>query len=243
MKDSIRGLPVLDVLVRDLRYTFRTLSRDSGFALIAVLILALGIGANIAVFSVVNTILLRPLPFPDAQRLVRIVEKNAASNESSKTYTADATQDFQRQNHSFESVSGYFAFTPPDNVKLVGNGQPAPVTGLFVAEGFFQTLGVEPSLGRLFSSEEFVQHAPPAVLLSNPFWKRHFGGDRSIIGCTINLDGDHQLGYRERRIPGITRIIGMAGLLSPGKDNMKAWLSHSLQRTRTGSGASPLPGS
>ena len=135
-------LPLLDVLLRDFRYTFRTLRRDLGFALIAVLILALGIGANIAVFSVVNRILLRPLPFPDAQRLVRIVEKNPTSGESSKTYTADATQDFQQQNHSFQSVSGYFAFTPPDNFKLVGNGQPVPATGLLVAEGFFQILGV-----------------------------------------------------------------------------------------------------
>ena len=195
MKYSIRhtlnhegGLGVLDVLLRDLRYTFRTLSRDLGFALIAVLILGLGIGANIAVFSVVNTILLRPLPFPDAQRLVRIVQKNAGSGESSKTYTADATQDFQQQNHSFESVSGYFAFTPPDNFKLVGNGLPVPVTGLLVADGFFQTLGVEPSLGRLFRSEEYVQHAQPVVLLSNPFWKRQFAGDRSIVGRTIHLN-------------------------------------------------------
>jgi len=180
--------PVLDVLLRDLRYTFRTLRRDRGFALIAVLILALGIGANIAVFSVVNTILLRPLPFRDAEQLVRIVEKNPTSGESSKTYTADATQDFQQQNHSFQSVSGYFAFTPPDNFKLLGNGQPVPVTGLLVADGFFQTLGVEPSLGRLFRPEEFVQHAQPVVLLSAPFWKRQFGGDHSIIGRTIHLN-------------------------------------------------------
>src|SRR5215470_11116435 len=177
-----RTLPWIDVLKQDLRFTFRMLRRDSGFTVVAVLILALGIGANIAVFSVVNAILLRPLPFPDAQRLVRIVEKDPKSGESSKTYTADATQDFQQQNHSFESVSGYFAFTPPDNFKLIGNGQPVPVTGLLVAEGFFQTLEVEPSLGRLFRSEEFVQHAQPVVLLTNPFWKRQFGGDRSIVG-------------------------------------------------------------
>ncbi|HEV2493374.1 MAG TPA: ABC transporter permease [Terriglobia bacterium] len=182
-----RGLPWLDVLMQDLRFAFRTLKRDGGFTIVAVLILALGIGANIAVFSVVNTILLRPLPFPDAQRLVRIVEKDPKSGESSKTYTADATQDFQQQNHSFESVSGYFAFTGPDNFKLVGNGQPVPVTGLLVAEGFFQTLGVAPSLGRLFRSEQFVQHAQPVVLLSNPFWRRQFGGDRGIVGRTINL--------------------------------------------------------
>jgi predicted permease len=174
--------------MNDLRFAFRQLLKNPGFTTIAVLILALGIGANVAVFSVVNTILLRPLPFPDAQRLVRILEKNPTSGESSKTYTADATQDFHQQNRSFQSVSGYFAFTPPDNFKLVGNGQPVPATGLLVAEGFFQTLGVEPSLGRLFRSEEFVQHAQPVVLLTNPFWKRQFGSDRSIVERTIHLN-------------------------------------------------------
>src|SRR5215469_11401063 len=182
-----RTLPWVDVLRQDLRFTFRMLSRDAGFAVVAVLILALGIGANIAVFSVVNTILLRPLPFPDAHQLVRIVEKDPKAGESSKTYTADATQDFQQQNRSFKSVSGYFAFTSPDNFKLVGDGQPVPVTGLFVAEGFFQTLGVEPSLGRLFRSEEFLHHAQPVALVSYPFWKRRLSGDPSIVGKTINL--------------------------------------------------------
>ena len=158
-----RTLPWVDVMRQDLRFTFRMLRRDSGFTVAAVLILTLGIGANIAVFSVVNTILLRPLPFRDPQQLVRIVEKDPKAGESGKTYTADATQDFQQQNRSFESVSGYFAFTGPDNFKLVGNGQPLPVTGILVAEGFFQTLGVEPSLGRLFRSEEFLHHAQPVA--------------------------------------------------------------------------------
>jgi hypothetical protein len=87
------------------------LRRDRGFTIAAVLILALGIGANIAVFTVVNTILLRPLPFGDPQRLVRIVEKNPKAGESTRTYSADATQDFQQQNQSFQTVSGYSAFT------------------------------------------------------------------------------------------------------------------------------------
>jgi predicted permease len=176
-----------EAFMQDLRFTFRTLRRDCGFTIVAVLILGLGIGANIAVFSVVNTILLRPLPFRDPERLVRIVEKEAGTNESGRTYTADATQDFQEQNRSFQSVSGYFAFTPPDNFKLVGRGQPVPVTGILVAEGFFQTLGVEPSLGRLFRHEEFVQHAQPAVLLSYWFWKRQFGGDPGVVGRAVNL--------------------------------------------------------
>lgn len=182
-----RGLPWLEVLLQDLRFTFRTLRRERGFTFVAVLILALGIGANIAVFSVVNTILLRPLPFPDPQQLVRIVEKNPQAGESSRTYSADATEDFQQQNRSFQSVSGYFAFSPPDNFKLVGIGQPVPVTGILVAEGFFHTLGVQPMLGRLFASEAFVKHAQPTVLLSFPFWKRRLGGDPNIVGKTINL--------------------------------------------------------
>jgi len=190
VKEEVRTIRlgrVLDDLVRELRFTFRTLRRDCGFTIVAVLILALGIGANIAVFSVVNPILLRPLPFRDPERLVRIVEKEAGTNESGRTYTADATQDFQEQNRSFQSVSGYFAFTGPDNFKLVGNGQPVPATGILVAEGFFQTLGVEPAFGRLFRPEEFVKHAQPVALLNYPFWKRQFGGDRSIVGQTINL--------------------------------------------------------
>jgi predicted permease len=184
-----RGLPALDTLRQDLRYTFRTLRRDRSFTLIAVMILALGIGANVVVFSVVNTILLRPLPFRDPQQLVRIVEKNPTSGESSMTYTADATQDFQQQNRSFQSVSGYFAFTGPDNFKLIGKDRPLPLTGILVAEDFFQTLGIEPMLGRSFRADEFLQHAPPVALLSYAFWKRQLGGNRSIIGQAINLNG------------------------------------------------------
>jgi predicted permease len=187
-RDS-RGLPWLDVLMQDLRFTFRTMRRDRGFTIIAVLILALGIGANIAVFSVVNTILLRPLPFRDPQQLVRIVEKDPKSGESSKTYTADATQDFQQQNRSFQSISGYFAFTGPDNYKLMGSGQPLPVTGILVAEKFFDTLGVQLAAGRLFRPEEFVKNAGPVTLVSYPFWKRQLGGNPDIVGRAINLNG------------------------------------------------------
>lgn len=183
-----RGLPWLDVLMQDLRFTFRTLRRDKGFTIIAVLILGLGIGANIAVFSVVNTILLRPLPFRNSQQLVRILEKNPNSGESSMTYSADATQTFQQRNRSFELVSGYFAFTGRDNFKLTGQGQPVPATGILVAENFFQTLGVEPSMGRLFNSEEFLKHSRPVTLLSYAYWKHQFGGDRSIVGKAINLN-------------------------------------------------------
>ncbi len=184
-----RGLPWLDALLQDMRFTFRTLGRDRGFAVIAVIILGLGIGANIAVFSVVNTILLRPLPFQNPQQLVRILSKKAGGGESSMTYSVDATEAFQRQTRSFQSVSGYYAFSSPDNLKLMGDGQPIPVTGLLVAGNFFQTLGVEPSLGRLFTAEECLHNSRPVVLLSHAFWKRQYSAHPDIVGQAIDLNG------------------------------------------------------
>src|ERR1700684_2180133 len=118
---AARGLPWLDVLLQDMRFALRTLGRDPGFTIIAVLILGLGIGANITVFSVVNTILLRPLPFRNPQELVRILTKDPRGGESSMTYSADAMEEVQRQNLSFQSVAGYFAFSGMDNLKLGGN--------------------------------------------------------------------------------------------------------------------------
>jgi predicted permease len=185
-----RGLPWLDVLLQDLRFTFRTLGRDRAFTIVAVLILALGIGANIIVFSVVNTILLRPLPFPNAQELVRIRQKVPTCGESCRTYSADSTKEYRERNKSFQDVTGYFAFTGPDNFKLMGNGTPVPVTGLLVMDNFFQTLGVAPAMGRLFRAEESVHNAPPVVLVTYPFWKRQLGGDPSIVGQAINI-GDN----------------------------------------------------
>jgi predicted permease len=212
-----RTLPWVDVLTQDLRFTFRMLRRDLGFTIVAVLIVALGIGANIAVFSVVNTILLRPLPFPDSQQLVRIVEKNAQGGESGKTYTADATQDFQQQNRSFQSVSGYFAFTGPNNFKLSGNAQPTPATGMLVAQGFFETLGVQPAVGRMFLPEEFVHHAQPAALLSYPYWKRQFGGDRSIVGRTVDLSDKGDLNNGSVIVVGVLpETFDFGAVFSPG---------------------------
>lgn len=184
-----RGIPWLDILMQDVRYTLRTLRRDRSFTVVAVLILALGIGANIAVFSVVNTILLRPLPFPDSQRLVRITAKDPKGGESSMTYTTDATQEYQQRNKSFQQVTGYFAFSSYINYKLEGHGVPLPVTGILVMGNFFQTLEVEPMLGRLFTADECLPKGRPAVLLSYPFWKRQFHADRGIVGQAIDLNG------------------------------------------------------
>jgi predicted permease len=187
---AARGLPWLDVLLQDLRFTMRTLGRDRGFTVIAVVILGLGIGANITVFSVVNTILLRPLPLGNPRQLVRILTRKTTGGESSMTFSADATQELQRQNHSFDSISGYYAFTGPGNMRLTGRGQPVPVTGLMVGGNFFQTLGVSPALGRFFTAEESLKNPRPVVLLSHAFWTRQYAGNRGIIGQAINLDGE-----------------------------------------------------
>ncbi|MCU1250626.1 MAG: permease [Edaphobacter sp.] len=183
-----RGLPWLDVLLQDLRFTFRTLGRASGFATISILILALGIGANIVVFSVVDTILLRPLPFPEANRLVRIAPKVSRCGASCATYSTDAVQEFQRRNKSFSDFTGYDAFTAPGNWKLTGGGVPVPVSEIDVMDNFFHTLGVQPLIGRLtFTAEESRPSGPPVVILSYPFWKRQLNADPNIIGKAISF--------------------------------------------------------
>jgi predicted permease len=185
---ATRGLPWLDVLLQDLRFTFRTLRRDPAFVIIAVLILALGIGANIVVFSVVDTILLRPLPFPEANRLVRIAPKVSKCGASCATYSTDAVQEFQRQNRSFSDFTGYDAFTAPDNWKLTGGVVPVPVSEIDVMDNFFHTLGVQPLMGRVtFTAEESRPTGPPVVILSYPFWKRELNADRNIIGRAISI--------------------------------------------------------
>jgi predicted permease len=179
----------MNPLLQDIRYALRQLRKSPGFTLTAVTVLALGLGANIAIFSVVNTLLLRPLPFPNPQQLVRIHQKNPKAGDSTMTYSTDAMQEFQRANRSFQQVTGYFAFSGPDNAKLMGYGQPQPVTGLLVAGNFFSTLGVEPILGRNFTAEENLKNSRPVAMLSNPFWKRQYGANPAIVGQTINLDG------------------------------------------------------
>jgi predicted permease len=185
-----RGLPFLDSMLRDMRYTLRTLRRDRSFTVIAVLILGLGIGANTAVFSVVNTILLRPLPLANPQQLVWIAPQTGAKcGFSCETYSADAFEEFRAQNRSLQDVTGYFAFSTDDNYRLTGRGEPVPATGIYVTRTFFQVLGVQPSLGRLFTANETRKGSHPVVLLANAYWKRQFAADPGIVGKAIDLNG------------------------------------------------------
>ncbi len=183
-----RGLMKLDILLQDLRYTIRTLSRDRGFTLVAILILALGIGANIAVFSVVNTLLLRPLPFPDSRQLVWIAPPPTACGLSCATYSADAYEEFRDQSRAYQDVTGYMAFSTPDNMRLTGRGEPEPATSFEVIGNFFQVLGVQPAMGRLFTQDE-SRGSHPIALLANAYWRRQFASDPAIVGKAIELNG------------------------------------------------------
>lgn len=185
-----RGLMQVDILLQDLKYTFRKLVRDPGFTVVAVLILALGIGANVAVFSVVNTIMLRPLPFPNAQELVWIAPPPAKCGMSCATYSTDAYDEFREGSRTYQDVTGYFAFSTPGNLKLsVGNGDAVTATGVDVIANFFQVLGVHAAKGRLFNADDARNGAPPVVILSNPWWRRQFNADPNIVGKAFDING------------------------------------------------------
>ena len=186
-----RGLMSLDILLQDLKYTLRTLGRDPGFTTVAVLILALAIGANIAVFSVVNTLMLRPLPFPNAQQLLWIAPPPTKCGLSCATYSTDAYDEFRVGSRSYQDVTGYFAFSSPDNLSLKLGSAPVTATSIDVIANFFQLLGVQPAMGRVFRTEDARNGASPVILLSNAWWKRQFNADPNIVGRAFDING-HQ---------------------------------------------------
>lgn len=174
--------------VRDVRYTLRTLGRDPGFTIVSVLILALAIGANTSVFSVVNNLLLRPLPFPNSQQLVWIAPPPQKCGLSCATYSSDAYEEFRDGSRVYQSVTGYFAFSGPGNVRLTAQADAKPATGIDVIGNFFQVLGVQPAMGRLFTAEETRPGAHHVTLLSNAYWRHQFNGDPAIVGKVIDMN-------------------------------------------------------
>ena len=174
-------------LLNDLRYTFRTLRRDAGFATFAILIVGLGIGASATLFSVVNALLLQPLPFRQPERLAWVTNHDV-SGLSGQTSQVGHLLDLQEKSQSFSELGGYFAFYGVGDTILSGEGEPerlsvAPVTG-----NFFPVLGVQPLLGRNFNSDECKFNGPSAALLSYGFWQRRFAGDPNIVGRKLTLD-------------------------------------------------------
>jgi predicted permease len=182
-----RGLPALESVLHDIRYSFRTLRRDAGLAIFAILIVGLGVGASTTVYSVVNALLLRPLPFEEPERLVWIAN-NLAPGLTGETVQVAHLENLQAQSQSLSDVAAYFAFYGEGDTKLTGAGEPERLTVVQVTENFFQLLGIQPQLGRLFTAGECRGNGPQAVLLSNRLWERRFASDPGIVGRTITLD-------------------------------------------------------
>jgi predicted permease len=175
--------------LQDLHFAGRAFARERGFAVVAVLVLALAIGANVATFSVINTLILRPLPFPEARQLAWIAPPPSGCGLSCATYSSDAYEEFRDQSRVYQGVSGYFAFSGPDNVRLDRGGDVVPATGLDVISNFFQVLGVTPAMGRVFTADDARTGARPVALLSHAYWVRQFAADRSIVGTDVMLNG------------------------------------------------------
>jgi predicted permease len=184
-----RGIMSLDIFMQDLKYTLRTLWRDPSFTIVAVVILALAIGANIAVFSVVNTLMLRPLPFDNAQQLVWIAPPPTKCGMSCATYSTDAYDEFRAGSRSYQDVTGYFAFSSADNLSLNLGGAPITATSIDVIHNFFPMLGIRAQMGRVFTADDARNGAAPVVLLTHAWWKRQFNADPNIVGKAFDMNG------------------------------------------------------
>jgi predicted permease len=176
----------METLWQDLRYGVRTLLKKPGFTLIAVLAIALGIGANTAIFSVVNGVLLRPLPFKDPDTLARLYEENSEHSFFRQSATYPNFNDWREQNTAFEAMAAYVSGA----ANLTGRAEPERVQAAAVTADFFTVLRVEPVLGRTIQIDEAKPGGPNVAVLSYRFWQSHYGGDTEALGQALTLDGD-----------------------------------------------------
>ena len=190
-------------LFQDARYSFRTLLKHKGFTVVAALTLALGIGANTAMFSVLNTFLFRALPYPDSSQLVRVFRTSPHSQ--SWPHSPANFFDQHEKNSVFEKMAAYNFVSR----NLVEQGQMAErLVGIAGTADFFPLLGVAPARGRVFNPEEFEPGADNVIVLSDRFWTRRFGSDPNIVGRTVQLDG---------------KTVTIAGVMPPGFDHPILW--------------------
>lgn len=179
---QVRWMSWAEVLAQDLRYAGRTLRKSPGFTTVAVLTLALGIGANTAIFTVVNSVLLRPLRYPHSARILYLGEWRKGNPQMSIAYPNFV--DWQAQSHVFERMGA----VQPQSFVLTGGEQPELLPGRCVSEGFFPTLEIEPALGRGFLPADDQPSATPVALISYGLWQRRFGGNEQLVGRSITLD-------------------------------------------------------
>jgi predicted permease len=179
-----RGLTFVDDLWRDVRFAVRTLLRTPGFTLLALATFALGIGANTAIFSVVNAMLLRPLPYPNADRVVRVSEQ-VLDQPGPGAVSYMNLLDWRKLNGSFEGMGAFFNTF----ITISGDGEPERVREGVVSANIFPMLGVKPAIGRFFTADDEVRGQHRVLLLSDHLWRRRYGADRTIVGRTIAFEG------------------------------------------------------
>src|SRR5205085_10071207 len=174
---------MMNTLLQDLRYGARMLFRNPGFTFVAVLALTLGIGATTAIFSVVNSVLLKPLPYPESERLVYLWETSPQIDEMSVAYPN--YQDWRAQNEVFENIGVYRR----QSYNLTGTGEPERLVGGMVSADLFAALRVNALRGRVFTNDEDQPGATPVAILSYGLWQRRFGGDPNVLDQQLTLNG------------------------------------------------------
>jgi len=175
---------MIDSILQDIRYSLRTLRRSPGFTTVAIVTLALGIGANTAVFTVVNAVLLRPLPYREPERLVMVWESNASRHRDKNVVNPQNYLDWRERATAFSGLSA----VTWSSITFTG-GAPELVSGRAVTSDFFSVMGAAPTLGRTFTAAEALPNGPSVIVLSNGLWKRRFGGDPHIVGTTVPVAG------------------------------------------------------
>ena len=181
-------------LLQDIRYGARVFAKHKGFTAVAVLTLALGVGANTAIFSVVNAVLLRPLPFDRPEQIVRVFGTNASRNSFSRPHSYLNFSDLRTQNQALVALAAYTGST----AALSGVDVPEQITGVVASGDIFRVLLTKPLMGRLLAPEDEQPGGASVVVISHALWQRHFGGDPQIVGRVIKLDG------RDREVVGVT---------------------------------------
>ncbi|MGH9519594.1 MAG: ABC transporter permease, partial [Terriglobales bacterium] len=181
----------LQTLLRDLHYGARLLRRSPMFTLVAVATLGLGIGLNVALFSVVNAVLLRPLPYFQSQRLVALASTSVSQHGAGRNVGWLTVEDWKAQSHSLSEIASSFDWAP---VEAARGGRPRVLAGMHVSSNFFPTLGIAMALGRNFASSEDRPHQNQVVILSDAFWRSHMGARRDVIGQSLELNhGNYQI--------------------------------------------------
>jgi predicted permease len=179
----------LEFIWQDLRYSFRQLRRNAAFTLTAIITLGLGTGATISIFSAVYSLLLRPLPYGDSDRLISVSTALPKYNSLNQPVIATDLMVAQSETKSFEQIGGYLIDLESN---LTGKGDPVRLTNAMVTANFFSMLGVVPQLGRVFAPDEVILNGPPVIILSDHLWRQKFDGDRRIVGKAAVVNGKQQ---------------------------------------------------